>query len=154
MGFFSQNVSLSKDYYPLSDKYQVTTPLIVQRQPVKYLPVNAEYFYTPADSILRLVSYDWEKGSYSNFFDKQKIWKEERSELDTYNTEYERIKANLLTQLGKPTTEDTAVQEVKDEDQKYFARKTFWENGDYKAELNMIFAAATYRIRLTLYWTK
>ena len=39
--FLSQNVSLSKDYYPLADKYQVTNPIIVQRVPLEYLPVYA-----------------------------------------------------------------------------------------------------------------
>ena len=62
--FFSVNESLSRDYYPLADKYQVAKPVIVQRPPVDYLPVYAEYFYTPGDSILRLVSYDWEKDRY------------------------------------------------------------------------------------------
>lgn len=75
--FLSQKVTLSKDYYPLVDKYPVTNPVIVQREPQEYLPVYAEYFYTPGDSILRLASYDWEKDRYGNFFDKQNMWKRE-----------------------------------------------------------------------------
>ena len=68
--FLSQHVSLSMDYYPLADKYQVTNPVIVQREALEYLPVYAEYFYTPADSMLRLVSYDWERDRYGNFFEQ------------------------------------------------------------------------------------
>jgi len=60
--FLSHNVSLSKEYYPLAGRYQTVNPVIVQRKAVGALPVYAEYFYTPKDSLLRLVSYDWEKG--------------------------------------------------------------------------------------------
>jgi hypothetical protein len=150
--FLSQNVSLSKTYYPLVDKYKVTNPVIVQREPLKYLPIYAEYFYTPGDSVVRLISYDWEKDRYGNFFDKQKMWKAESSKLDIYNSEYERIKKDLLTQLGAPTATDTSAKEVNTNGQKYFSRETLWENNFFKAELNMIFASTTYRIRLTLYW--
>ena len=152
--FLSQNVSLSKDYYPLADKYQVTKPLIVQREPLEYLPIYAEYFYTPGDSILRLVSYDWEKGRYDNFFDKQKMWKEESKKFDTYNEEYERIKKVLLTQLGTSNSTDTTAKTVSSDSGKYFTRNTLWETEDVHAELNMIFESMTYRVRLTIYWKK
>jgi hypothetical protein len=151
---FSKNVSLSTGYYPLADKYQVTNPITAQRTPFAYLPIYAEYFYTPGDSTLRLISYDWEKDRYGNFFDKQKMWKEENSKLDIYNGEYERIKKDLLTQLGTPTTTDTAPQDVNTDGQKYISRKTIWENDVFHAELHLIFASTTYRIRLMLYWKK
>ncbi|RZJ88510.1 MAG: hypothetical protein EOO20_13445, partial [Chryseobacterium sp.] len=64
--FLSQNVSLSKEYYPLADRYQTVNPVIVQRKAVGALPVYAEYFYTPKDSILRLASYDWERARYGD----------------------------------------------------------------------------------------
>lgn len=150
----SQNISLSRNYYPLADKYQVVNPIIVQREPLEYLPVYAEYFYTPGDSILRLISYNWEKGRHANFFDKQKMWKEEAKKFDTYNSEYERIKKNLLTQLGTPTSTDTAAKTENSDNGKYFTRNTLWETEDVYAKLNMIFESMTYRVRLTIYWKK
>ena len=45
--FLFQNVSLSKNYYPLADKYIVVNPIIVQREPLEYLPIYAEYYFTP-----------------------------------------------------------------------------------------------------------
>lgn len=152
--FLSQSVSLSKDYYPLADKYRVTNPVIVQREPLEYLPVYAEYFYTPNDSVLRLASYDWEKDRYGNFFDKEKIWKEESGKFDIYNKEYERIKSILLSQLGTPTNTDTKAKKVNSDRGKYFTRNTLWETVDVYANLNMIFESMTYRVRLTLYWKK
>ncbi len=151
----SQNESLSKDYYPLADKYQVTNPLIVQREPIGYLPVYAEYYYTPEDSILRLVSYDWEKDRYGNFFDKQKIWQKESKGFDKYNQEYERIKTLLAPQLGNPTTTDTKAKENASERGTYYTRETVWETEDLHASLSMIFESMTSnRVRFTLYWKR
>jgi hypothetical protein len=152
--FLSQNESLSKAYYPLADRYHVTNPVIVQRAPLKYLPVYAEYFYTPADSILRLVSYDWEKERYGNFFAKQKMWADERTKFSIYNDEYNRIKDALLTELGIPTLADDSAKEVNTTRSRYLTRETVWENDILHADLNMIFESTTYRIRLTLYWKK
>lgn len=152
--FLNKNVSLSKDYYPLLDKYKVTNPIIVQREPLVYLPIYAEYFYTSSDSILRLVSYDWEKERYSNYDVKQKMWKEESKKFDAYNAEYERIKIILLGQLGAPTSTDTKAKEENSSRGKYLTRETLWNSEDFYAKLNMIFESMTYRIRLTIYWKK
>lgn len=152
--FLTENVSLSKEYYPLADKYKVTNPVIAQRKPLAYLPIYAEYFYTAEDSILRLVSYDWEKDRYGNFFEKENIWKEESKKFDIYNKEYNRIKTDLLVQLGKPVSADTGAKELDSDGSKYLNRDTIWETDSLYADLNMIFASTTYRIRLTLYWKK
>jgi hypothetical protein len=152
--FLNQSISLSQDYYPLFDTYHVTNPLIIQRAPVGYLPLYAQYFYTPQDSILRLVSYDWEIDEFGNFFDKQKIWEKESKKLDKYNSEYERVKNILVHQLGTPTTTDSKAKTETSERGKYFTRETIWETEDIHGALNMIFESMTYRVRLTLYWKK
>lgn len=152
--FLNKNVRLSNDYYPLGDKYEVTNPIVVQREALMYLPIYAEYFYSSSDSILRLVSYDWEKDRYGNYNDKLKIWKEESKKLTLYNEEYERIKTILLVQLGTPTSSDTKFKEVSYYKGKYFTRETLWNSEDIYAKLNMIFESTTYRIRMTIYWKK
>ena len=150
----SQNVGLSKDFYPLVDKYPVANPFIVQREPIGYLPVYAEYYFTPGDSIVRLISYDWEKDRYGNFFDKQKIWAEESKKFDKYNKEYERIRSALITQLGTPKTTDSRAKENSSDNGKYLTRETVWETEDVYASLKMIFESMTYRVRFTLYWKR
>jgi len=132
----------------------VANPVIVQREALNYLPVYAEYYYAPGDSILRLISYDWEKDRFGNFFEKQKMWKEESKKFDVYNKEYERIRALLISQLGAVSSTDTTTKEVTSDRGKYFTRNTLWETDDVYANLNMIFESMTYRVRLTLYWKK
>jgi hypothetical protein len=150
--FLDKKVFLSKEYYPLVDKYPTGSPIIAERKAVSYLPLYAEYYYSPKDSIVRLISYDWEKDEYGNFFDKQKIWEEESKKFGLYNKEYERIKTFLLSDLGTPTSADTVAKKTDTDQGSYFSRETVWETNNQHADLEMIFGAMTYRIRLTIYW--
>ena len=154
--FLKINSSLSKSVYPLLDQYKMANPIIVKRKQTGFLPLYAEYYYSASDSILRYVSYDWERDKFGNFFDKQKIWDEEKTKLKEYNKEYERIKTQLETQIGKPTTEDKEPQITKSTAGRgdYLSREANWETDEYHAEVGMIFESMTYRIRMTYYWKK
>jgi hypothetical protein len=83
-----------------------------------------------------------------------KLFKEESKRFNTYNKAYERVREMILSQLGMPTKTDTTAQTVKSNRGTYFIRETLWETEDVNARLNMIFEAATYRVRFTLYWKK
>ena len=151
-----QSVSLSKSIYPLLDKYKLAQPFISKRVKTGFLEVYAEYFYSQSDSTLRFVSYNWERDQFGNFFKKQEIWKEESGKLREYNSEYEKIKADLIIKFGKPFKQDSKPQTIKGTSGRrdYLSRKTIWQNEEYYAELSMIFETITYRIRLDYYWIK
>lgn len=152
--FLNMNVFLSTNSFPQGKKYKMAKPLIVKREQRGILPIYAEYFYSVPDSILRYVSYDWERDKYGNFNNKKKIWEEESGKLDAYNQEYETIKTNLRNRFGKPVKEDIGLQKVKTDSKAgfYYTRECYWETPLYHAELVMIFEAMTYRINFTYYW--
>jgi hypothetical protein len=152
--FLDFDVAVSRDYYPLADKYQVTKPLIVHRPVLGFLPVYAQYFFTAGDSILRLVSYDWEKDRFGDFPTKKKIWAEEAKKLDAYDQEYSRILKGLISTLGKPVQSDGKPREQTATRGTHYVRDSVWETEEYYASLNMVFAEMTYRIRLMMYWKK
>jgi hypothetical protein len=151
VNFLKMNVSLSESVFPFLKKYKIGNPIIAQRKENFGLPLYTSYFFSE-DSILRFTSYDWEIDMYGNFFDKQKIWKAEREKLKFYNSEYERIRALLTLQLGKPSLTDDGPNLVEEDGSKYLTRDSKWENEDYKAELTLVFEASTFRIRLNHYW--
>jgi hypothetical protein len=154
--FLEMNVSLSEEIYPLVHKYKIARPVIISRDQTGFLPLFAEYFYSLPDSIIRYISYDWERDKYGNFFKKQEIWKEESKKFKEYNLEYEKIKSTLIAQLGKPSTQDTEPQITKSTSGRgdYLSRNTVWETEEYYSKLNMIFESMTYRIRWYYYWKK
>ena len=150
------NVSLSKSIFPRVKEFNLANPLIVPRKKSDFLPVYAEYFYSKTDSILRYVSYNWERNRYGNFDDKKKDWKNQNSKLEKYDAEYHRIKVQLIEQFGLPNEQD--VGPLKDLFEHgsggpdYFSRNTIWETNKRYMKLNMIFGGSTYRIRLYYYW--
>ncbi|KAB1066063.1 hypothetical protein [Salibacter halophilus] len=151
-----KNVSLSKSIYPLVDKYKLAKPIIIQREQTGFLPLYAEYFYSESDSIIRYISYDWEREKYGNYFKKQEIWEVESKKLKQYNSEYEKIKSTLIEQLGEPTNQDTEPQKTESTSGRgdYLTRSTVWETDNHYSKLTMIFESMTYRIRWYYYWKK
>ncbi len=123
----SYNVSLSKEYYPLADRYQTANPIIVQRKAVGKLPVYAEYFYTPQDSLLHLVSYDWEMARYADLKEVLESRKEQSGKLEIYLGEYVCIREQLIKTFGKPNQVDEKPKTVPFEGQSYFNQNTLWE---------------------------
>ena len=153
--FFNQNISMSSDYYPYLEKYPLQNPVVVQRSAVNYLPLTVEYFFSEKDSLLRIVSFDWEVNRYNKSIQElAKGWKDENKKLDIYNKEYERIKKNLIQIFGSVTSDDQKPIRVKSPwgSDTYLSRKTVWANVDLHAQLDLIFADNTHRVRLTYYW--
>ncbi len=149
----SMDVSLSESVYPLINKYKIAQPIIIERKQTGFLPMYAEYFYSEVDSVLRYINYDWEKDKYGDFSKKQVIWKEEDRKLNVYSYEYDKIKAQLITQLGKPMYQDKEpMVYMKIGEREHPARKTVWENDKHYSELWMIFGLNGYRIRWSYYW--
>lgn len=150
----SINISLSESIYPLINKYQIANPIIFKREQGGFLPLHAEYFFSKSDSVVRFISYNWEREKYGNFFKKQEIWKEESGKIKAYNAEYEKIKSALVSKLGKPTSQDSEPQTVKSTAGRgdYLSRKTIWDSDEHHSELIMIFESMTYRIRWNYYW--
>ena len=151
--FLDQSVGLAEGYYPLHHKYKVTTkPVIAKRIGNNSLSVYAEYFFTPKDSLIRLVSYDWEKDKYGNFFNKQKIWKSEADSFDLYNSTYEEVRSQIINEFGMPTTTDDTAKVNQSKRGEYLTRESIWEREKLHIELSMIFESMTYRVRMTYYW--
>jgi len=136
------------------DKYHIASPFIVKKEHAGFSPVYTEYFFSKQDSILRYVSYDWERDRYGNFFKKEEIWKKGSTKLDEYNQEYQKIKRELIGNFGQPKEQDTEPQTTKSACGRgdYLSRNTVWETDEFYAKPNMIFESMTYRIRLNYYW--
>ncbi|QMV67971.1 hypothetical protein HS960_10005 [Sphingobacterium paramultivorum] len=75
--FLNQNIFMSSDYYPYLEKYPLQTPVVVERSAVDYLALSVEYFFSEKDSLLRIVSCNWEVNRYNKSMQKlAKGWKE------------------------------------------------------------------------------
>lgn len=153
--FLNQNIFMSSDYYPYLAKYPLHSPVVVERSAVDYLALSVEYFFSEKDSLLRIVSCNWEVNRYNKSMQKRaKGWKEENKKLNIYNKEYERIKKNMIQIFGVASSDDQEPKSVKSpwDSSTYLSRETVWDNMDLHAQLDFIFSDNTHRIRLTYYW--
>ncbi|PWJ37867.1 hypothetical protein [Sediminitomix flava] len=150
------NIFLSKSIYPLIDEYKIAKPIIFKRENAGFLPLYTQYFYSESDSMIRYISYDWEKEMYGDFSRKQEVWKEESKKLEEYDTEYDRIKLALVEKLGEPTIQDEEPQKIKSNSGRgdCLSRNTVWETDKYYSKLNLIFESMTYRLRWYHYLKK
>jgi len=149
----SQNVILSEQIFPLLKDYNIGKPLLIKRT-AEFLPIYINYFYSMNDSLVRFINYDWERGKYDNFRDKQKIWGEEKGKLEGYNLKYEALKLILKEALGDPNIQDQKPRISKSQfgNKDFYIRETNWETDEFVANLNLTFASKTYRIRYNIYW--
>ncbi|RKO68390.1 hypothetical protein D7322_27305 [Sphingobacterium puteale] len=154
--FLNPNIFMSSDYYPYLEKHPLLNPVVVERSALDYLPLSVEYFFSEKDSLLRIVSCDWEVNRYNNksMQELAKDWKDENKQLDIYNKEYERIKKNMIQTFGQTSADDQEPKSVQSSwgSGTYLSRKTVWDNKDLHAQLDLIFSDNTHRIRLTYYW--
>jgi len=149
-----KKVFLSDSVYPMFNNYRICQPYIVKRNLNSELPIYAEYFFTEKDSILKYVSYDWEKDKFGNSYKKEEMWMQESGKIEFYNEKYELIKSSLIDEFGQPNLEDSLPQITKSQwgQDDYLSRNTEWDAESMNVKLNMVFAANTYRIRLNYYW--
>ncbi|MFC5626579.1 hypothetical protein [Algoriphagus winogradskyi] len=150
---------LSESVFPKIDEFEIAQPLIFKRSNNEFLTLHTEYFFSEKDSILRYISYDWEKERYSSYQQKSQMWKIESKKLDLYVFEYEKIKSELMGELGIPSFYDEIPLEVKKKndtpsysDTPTYSKETIWENKRTYSKLNLIFGNQTYRIRFSHYW--
>lgn len=150
--FYTGNIELSQDIYPLVDKYRIENPLIVQRNSSDYLPLTAEYFFTASDSLVRFISYIWEKNRFGDLSEKMKQDESESKNIIFYNKEFDRIQSVIESYYGKPDYDDKKPQEKSSSKGTYYFRRSKWDFDDKYGSLTMIFGEDTYRISFRIYW--
>jgi hypothetical protein len=146
------DITLSVETYPLIYKHSLAKPFLVLRPEIEYMPVYAQYFFSPGDSLVRMLFYDWEKNRFAGIQEKQKIWAAESKKLDKYSTEYERIRKILVKQIGNPVQTDLKPKEEMATRGAYYTRETIWDNEKLNGKLTMVFSEMIYRIRFEMYW--
>lgn len=96
-------ISLGESIYPNSNKYILATPKTFERR-VKNFQLTTDYYYSTADSTVRVMLYQWDKiGSKDQKKDFQK--------------QFNQLKKSLTDRLGEPTEVDI--------EQKKFNEETF-----------------------------
>lgn len=155
----TRKVTVSDDFFPGATKYDLEFPITFDRKDKEFNPFAVvQYYYTPNDSLVRLIVYDWDKTQIiNNFIDLQKELKNESKRINEYNTKYDELLKIITDELGRPISGDGKIREIKEGQSSYIERKSKWTRDNCTVELNMIFTTdnrtmGTFRIRTKIYW--
>lgn len=128
--FGSITFTVSKDYFPNSDKYSLAQPLMYDRGEAVKDP-SVSYFYSQPDNIVRLIEYTWNaRAEYTK--DLQAI--------------FDQNKKVLSKHFGSP---GAAANEKHDTWQQ---TSIVWENATTHVKQFMVTGSGTYRVRVLVSW--
>jgi hypothetical protein len=143
-------VSLSREMYPGQDSLPVGQPARFTRSDVGRVPLTAEYFFTAQDSIVRFISYDRDRARDLPLPRLFAVLRAEAGRRAEYESEFERVAAEVTAALGAPASFDSVSTEHASNGRSYVSRDAEWRAAQTTARLSLIFGANTYRVRLTL----
>lgn len=127
---YSFAISVSKNYFPNSDNFNLAAPVIYFRNTYP-LKTEVDYFYSLPDSIVRLKEYTWNSSN---------------STIDSLKVLFEKNKETISTYLkdnGTTTFEDHTT----------WTQKTIiWENETTYVKQFMVIGSSTYRVRVLVSW--
>jgi len=126
----SIHFSVSKDYFPNADKFQLGNPFIYFREG-RLFNLELNYYYSLPDSIIRLVSYSW-NGS-----------KETSDELTNIFNENAKIFSALFGLAGLENNE---------KHDGWDGRNIIWENDTVYVKQFQVISQSTNRVRVLLSW--
>ena len=106
-------ISIGESIYPNDKKYKLETPKTYNRVENGKFELETEYFYTAADSIVRVVMYEW-----TELRDTNKSFRRNKSNTKKFHEKYDGLKKQLTSMLGEPSfveiASDTAKSNFRD----------------------------------------
>jgi hypothetical protein len=141
----SSGVSIGESLYPNKNKHKLASPKTYQRIVNKKFNLETEYFYTPTDSLVRVMMYEWTEPRGKNRFDSSR-----KTDTKKFRIKYDGLKKQLKSKLG----EQSFIEVASDTAKSNFRDGIKWLNGnENKAYLFMLGSnKSNYRkIRLVIY---
>lgn len=152
-----------KSFYMMQSRYELDpTPVVFQRQPEGFEPTpTVKYFYSLPDSTVRVVTYEWDRDASADLEEPEP---EPTERLGEYNAQYEKLRAELVRELGDPE----AAQELREQRGSsglYWSRSDEWRTNDHEVSMELAFSSekdedadlsiksiSTHQIRVKVSW--
>lgn len=123
-------ISVSKNYFPNADKFNLANPLIFFRKDNPF-QLEMNYYYSVPDNVIRLVSYSWDCNS---------------KQTDDLNSLFEKNAKYFTGYFGKSG-------EIKNEMHDAWSQKSItWQNDLVHIYQFMVTGQGTNRVRVLISW--
>lgn len=123
-------ISVSKNYFPNADKFDLANPLIFFRKENPFR-LEMNYYYSVPDNVVRLISYSWDGNS---------------KQTDKLNSIFEKNAEYFSSHFGKKG-------EIKNEIHDTWSQKSLtWQNDIVHIHQFMVTGKNTNRVRVLISW--
>ena len=139
-------ISIGKGIYPNQNGYDLETPQTYLRTENNKFEIETEYFYTPSDSSVKVILYEWRELKKDSWGPQD----QKKKDLEKFSQKFNNLKDELTSKLGKPSF----IEKSSDTAEANFRDGIKWLSGENnKAYLFMLGSNNTgYRnIRLAIY---
>ncbi len=137
---YNNTFGIGTSYYPNKNNYILSYPKVYENKQ-QYFEVETDYFYTPNDSLMKVIFYEW--SPKTDTLRTLKI-----SEVKAFEDKLNNLKCLISKKLGKPSVVE--IEKRKDTSYIYTDRYK-WIKNNLSADLNYDVSGEFKRIRLVIY---
>ena len=137
---YNNTFGIGTSYYPNKNNYILSYPKVYEKKQ-QYFEVETDYFYTPNDSLMKVIFYEW--SPKTDTLRTLKI-----SEVKAFEDKLNNLKSLISKKLGKPSVVE--IEKRKDTSYNYTDRYK-WIKNNLSADLNYDVSGEFKRIRLVIY---
>lgn len=137
---YNNTFGIGTIYYPNKNNFVLSYPKVYERKQ-DYFHIETDYFFTPNDSLIKVIFYEWKLKN--DTLRSLKISEEKALEM-----KLENLKTLIIEKIGKPKVVEIAKR--KDTSYNYTDRYK-WRKNDLSADLNYEVSGEFKRIRLIVY---
>ena len=130
---------LSEDYYPSKQKYDLAQPIVFIKGEKSFISdCEAEYFFNPNDSIVRVILYTWDYSIEENKTGYVKGKYSEKERLNLYNDKFDSIFTQIIKIIDTPLHNEAPIIKMQKDNKVICNRIYEWSNKIYKITLSLL----------------
>lgn len=137
---YNNTFGIGTSYYPNRNNFILSYPKVYERKQ-DFFKIETDYFFTPNDSLIKVIFYEWEPKT--DTLRSLKI-----SEEKAFEKKLKNLRTLISEKIGKP--EIVEIAKRKDTSYNYTDRYK-WRKNDLSADLNYDVSGEFKRIRLIVY---
>ncbi|WP_298136371.1 hypothetical protein [Flavobacterium sp.] len=137
---YNNTFRIGTSYYPNKNNLILSNPKVYERKQ-DFFQIETDYFFTPYDSLIKVIFYEWEPKT--DTLRSLKI-----SEEKAFEEKLKNLRILISEKIGKP--EVVEIEKRKDTSYNYTDRYK-WRKNDLSADLNYDVSREFKRIRLIVY---
>lgn len=145
---------VSKNFFPNPKKLDLHYSLMYYRPDASILPMKCKYFFTPEDSLVELIVYEWNLATPEMDFEEvDKLMLESMEYHEQYVGKYNQAAEYLYDKFGEPVEGDKGIKKETLQNIERWHGELHWKEGNKHILLSIsMIPKLSYRVFCKIYW--